>query len=135
MLSNFDLVQFRRGHEAFLDFMEQKGGEPFTSFVHSFFVDDEIDYKHRIRDEGRRALQVDQWPRWIAGKGRILQAAKNATDGKVSGNLLEHKYGKRNSNGALYRVESRQSIAGLESEIREFLTGDPRPEHMGARFD
>src|SRR5882762_3181956 len=106
MLDNLDLVQFRRGHAVFLDFMEKKGAVPFTSFGHPFFVDDEVDYKHRIRDEGRKALQLDQWERWQSGNGRILRAAKTATDGKVSGNLLEHKYGKRNSNGSLYRVES-----------------------------
>src|SRR6266550_4118089 len=99
MLRSLDPSQFRRGHDAFLNHMEKEGGVPFTGFGHPFLVDQEIDYKWRIRNQGRLALQLERWKGWPLGKGRILNAARDATDGKISANLLEHSYGpKGNSN-------------------------------------
>lgn len=136
MLEDFNRTQFRRGHAAFLAHMQNEGGVPFTSFGHPFLVDDEIDYKWRIRREGHTRLKLDRWAKWSPGKGHILGAAKAACHGDISGNLLEHRFGPNNSDSPLYRVNGTASIRDLESQLRDFLLGGgSHPEDVGPRFD
>ncbi len=137
MLEHFSVIQFRRGHAAFLSHMQREGGVPFTGFGHPFLVDDEIAYKWRIRHEGRTRLQLDKWARWAREHGHILRATREACHGNVSGNLLEHRFGpKGNSDSPLYGVRTREAIKSLEEQLYNFLLGgSSRPEDVGPRFD
>ncbi|MEZ6073801.1 MAG: DUF3883 domain-containing protein [Pirellulales bacterium] len=102
-----DSDNFRRGHDAFLRHMQQKGdGVPFTGFGHRFFVTDETAYKEETLAKARKLLEPGSWPEWSKTPGKIVERLKQACDITVSGNLFEHKYGNENgSYSALYRVD------------------------------
>ena len=102
-----DADNFRRGHDAFLRHMQQKGdGVPFAGFGHRFFVTDETAYKEETLAKARKLLEPTRCHEWSKTPGRIVERLKQACDISVSGNLFEHKYGNDNgSYSALYRVD------------------------------
>ena len=138
MPRDLDRDAFVKGHRAFLAFMAQRsGGQPFTSFEHRFFVDDEIVYKRTAARDGRHALQMERWDSWRLRPERILNALKVACSPQVSQNLMEHRYGAEgNSYSPLYRVSTPDEISGLETELDNFFTGGGLArDEFGPRFD
>jgi hypothetical protein len=130
--------RFAISHEVFKRYMlHRSGGVPFTSFQHPFLVDDEIAYKWGVYDSAKRALSLSKWEQWKRTPGRIIEAVKAACRPNVSANLLEHRYGLRNSSeGALYKVNGVEQIKGLETQLFDFfLENSSTPTEFGPRFD
>jgi hypothetical protein len=134
-----DDLRFHLAHQAFLRHMQAnaRNGEPFTSFEHSFLLEDEINFKRTAIALGRRALQLQHWQQWRSETGNILQAVKEACKQESSENLLEHRWGTQGgSYKALYRVKMQDEIRGLEDALFDFfLGGDLAPDSFGPRFD
>jgi len=133
-----DRTKFDQAHEAFLKHMLKMGeGVPFTGFGHSFFREDEWEWKHRVRNEASEALQLKRWATWRRPPGKIIQAVKNACTPGISRNLLEHRYGSRNSSEApLYRVEGADQVEALESQLFDFFRGGEfARDKFAPRFD
>ncbi len=104
-------------HDAFLAEMEEKGGEPFASFDHPFFVEDETRYKTRISVYALDALGLESWRKTQVGTGAILDAVQRACGPSVSRNLLEHKgRPEQRSYKALFLAAERGEQAGLKSQ-------------------
>ena len=131
--------KFVIAHEVFSRYMFQKSdGVPFTDFQHPFLIDDEIAYKWGVYNTAKRILDLQKWARWKAkSPGKIVEAVKGACKSSVSENLLEHRYGVRNSSaGALYKADSPEKIEELGSQLFDFfLGGAPDPAEFGPRFD
>jgi hypothetical protein len=133
-----DKAQFRLAHNAFLKHMQQKGdGVPFTSFSHRFFVTDEVSYKAESLRKGREALCLEKWANWIATPGKITEAMKAACSPGISANLLEHRYGnEKNSDSALYRLDSADKVASFEQQVFLLFQRSSQPEDdFGNQFD
>jgi hypothetical protein len=131
-----DSEKFETAHELFEQhLLSQSNGVPFTSFQHPFLQQNEIDYKRQVSKKAKEALCLDRWNQWTNQEGKILQATREAC--KLSENLLDHKYGWKNSSeSALYSVEKHEEIKGLESQLASFfLGGSSQPQEFGFRFD
>lgn len=133
-----DNERFAISHEVFKRYMlHRSGGVPFTSFQHPFLVDDEIAYKWGVYDSAKRALSLSKWEQWKRTPGKIIEAVKAACRPNVSANLLEHRYGLRNSSeAALYKVNGVEQIKELETRLFDFFLGSPSTStEFGPRFD
>jgi len=125
-------------HQTFLDHMKQNSkGVPFTSFQHPFLIDDEIAYKWETYSRAKKVLRLDKWDDWREMTGQIISAVTDACHSSVSENLLEHRYGSKDSSeGALYRVSTPEEKAGLEAQLFDFFKGGSKtPDEFGQRFD
>jgi hypothetical protein len=131
-----DSEKFEAAHQLFEQhLLSQSNGVPFTSFQHPFLQQSEIDYKREVSKKAKEALCLDRWSQWINEKGKILQATREAC--KLSENLLDHKYGWKNSSeSSLYTVEKSDEIRGLESQLANFfLGGSSKTTEFCFRFD
>ncbi|MDQ2996075.1 MAG: DUF3883 domain-containing protein [Chloroflexota bacterium] len=118
--------KFESAHARFLNYMLRKSSEPFVSFKHKFFVDDEIEYKHRVYYKADELLQRKEWEKWRNTPGRIIEATKRAC--QASNNLLDHKRGPMGfSETALYRVKETAQIESLERHLFDFFHTEPFP--------
>jgi len=138
MSIRIDEEKFTISHEVFSRYMlQQSGGVPFTNFQHPILIDDEIAYKWGVYNTAKHILDLHKWTRWkIKSPGKIVEAVKAACKSNVSENLLEHRYGARNSSGALYKADSPKKIEKLENQLFDFfLGGASDPAEFGPRFD
>ena len=133
-----DKARFHQAHAAFLRQMQEKGeGVPFTSFSHRFFEADEVSYKEEALGKGRKALCLDKWANWITTPGKITEAVKTACSQGISANLLVHQYGNdKNSDSALYRLDSPDRLAAFEQQVLLLFQNSSRSEdEFGSQFD
>jgi hypothetical protein len=138
MAIDLDQTNLQECHQAFLIFMfERSGGKEFRGFDHPFFMQDETNYKRKAAADGIQTLQLHRWERWLGQTGKILQAVKAACKSDISENLLEHRFGATgNSYSALYRVENRDEIKALETELYHFYKeGTSSYDEFSHRFD
>jgi hypothetical protein len=138
MSLQIDNERFKAAHESFCEYMQQAGGEPFTNFQHPFLIDDEIEYKRIVYGKAKDMLSLPKWHQWIdQAPESIIEATKNACAPNVSANLLEHRYGWRNSSeAALYRAEGKVQKKELAQKLYDFFKGGPStPDAFGPRFD
>lgn len=137
MSVKIDYTRFDKAHRVFEEYMLKKSGVPFTNFQHPFLIDDEISYKWRVYRNAQDELSLHKWSKWLHTPGQILQAAKNACHSKVSANILEHRYGLKNSSeAALYKVKTPSEVKGLENQLFDFFLGSTDASYeFGVRFD
>jgi hypothetical protein len=108
--------------------MFQPEGIRFAGYQHRTFQNEEIHYKHAVLGKGRKALQLNKWPAWTPGRGRILRCLREACVPAVTANLLTHKYGPPKA----LTVVDPSEVERLEAEARKFMCG---PGDFGRRFD